>query len=79
MSSTEAQHARRMAVYYKQHDALELDRAGRIAVLQREIDRLEGETAAYFAAHKTGCEACNAGKFCFGACSSSKVPKRSGT
>lgn len=66
-TSSEAQHARRMAVYYKQHDALHLDRTGRVAALQRETDRLEEETAAYFAAHKAGCAVCKAGKFCFGA------------
>ena len=67
MSSSEAQHARRMAVYYKQHDALHLDRAGRIAALQGEFNRLKDEATAEHAAHVAGCEDCRAGMCCFGA------------
>jgi hypothetical protein len=46
MSSIEAGHAQLLARFYQKHAALELDRAARMALVQREMQQLEARQDA---------------------------------
>src|SRR5262249_11610338 len=73
MSSTEAGLAERLALFHQQRDALKLDRASRIALIEGEIAQIEGRWRAEREAHKAACEYCRTktGKICFKRFSSS--------
>jgi hypothetical protein len=58
-------YGRRLAAFYKQHNALELDRAGRIASLEQELRCVEAANAAKRQAHKAECERCRSDEYSF--------------
>jgi len=76
MPSSEVCFARRLAVLYKQHDVLNLDRPSRVAFLQGEIDRLCCEDEIEQRAHAANCETCRAGRLCLASFSLSDAQVR---
>lgn len=60
-TSIEASRAYRLAVFYRDRAALELDRAARIALIQREMQQLQARRDAAWEAHKAACKDCRTG------------------
>jgi hypothetical protein len=58
--------AERLAIFDRQHGALELDRAALVGLLEREIQQLEAPQKAKRAAHEAACKYCRkgTGDFC---------------